>query len=125
MSGTSALHPGPMRPRFAHLMEPIAGDGSLRPQGTPARTAPAGKPGSLQHRLNPVRGNLTIRMRAPEQPAESAVSLAPGQAFVVPRGIEHCPVATEETWMLMFEPSATRNTGDHGGERTTDPDDLR
>lgn len=71
-----------------------------------------------------VRGRLTIKMRAPGQAAENTVSLEPGQIFVVPRGTEHCPVAAEETWMLMFEPGATRNTGDHGGERTTAPEDL-
>jgi mannose-6-phosphate isomerase-like protein (cupin superfamily) len=38
--------------------------------------------------------------------------LEPGQLFVVPRGVEHCPKADEETHVLLIEPRGTRNTGD-------------
>lgn len=72
-----------------------------------------------------VDGHLTIRLRTPEGEGEAnEVSLAPGQVFVVPRGVEHCPVATEETSILMFEPRGTPNTGDTGGDRTREPDEL-
>jgi len=54
-------------------------------------------------------GRLTIQMRAGD------VSLGPGELFVVPRGVEHCPVADEETHILLIEPTGTPNTGD---ERT-------
>lgn len=50
-------------------------------------------------------GALTIRMR------EGDVKLLPGQMFVVPRGVEHCPVAEEETHLLLIEPAGTPNTG--------------
>jgi mannose-6-phosphate isomerase-like protein (cupin superfamily) len=53
-----------------------------------------------------LRGSLTIDMR------ESAVSLGPGELYVVPRGVEHCPFAEEETELLLIEPAGTPNTGD-------------
>lgn len=53
-----------------------------------------------------LKGRLTLRLRAGE------VTLGPGQLFVVPKGVEHCPVADEETHLLLIEPSGTPNTGD-------------
>jgi mannose-6-phosphate isomerase-like protein (cupin superfamily) len=40
------------------------------------------------------------------------VVLGPGAAFVVPRGVEHCPLAEEETWVMLLEPAATLHTGE-------------
>jgi mannose-6-phosphate isomerase-like protein (cupin superfamily) len=40
------------------------------------------------------------------------VELAPGDLYVVPKGVEHRPVAEEETHMLLIEPAGTPNTGD-------------
>lgn len=51
-------------------------------------------------------GRLTIRLR------DGDVVLEPGQVFVVPKGVEHCPVAEEETHLLLIEPAGTPNTGD-------------
>jgi len=51
-------------------------------------------------------GRLTIRMR------DRAVTLGPGDLYVVPRGVEHQPFAEEETQLLLIEPSGTPNTGD-------------
>lgn len=53
-----------------------------------------------------LRGRLRIKLRDRE------VVLSPGEVFVVPRGIEHCPVADEETHLLLIEPQGTPNTGD-------------
>ncbi len=53
-----------------------------------------------------LKGRLTIDMR------EGAVTLGPGELYVVPRGVEHCPVADEETEILLIEPEGTPNTGD-------------
>lgn len=50
-------------------------------------------------------GRLTLQMR------EGNVTLGPGELFVVPKGIEHCPVAEEETHLLLIEPTGTPNTG--------------
>ena len=59
-----------------------------------------------------LRGRLTIQLR------DRDVVLEGGQLFVVPRGLEHCPKADEETHVLLIEPRGTTNTGDAGGERT-------
>jgi mannose-6-phosphate isomerase-like protein (cupin superfamily) len=50
-------------------------------------------------------GRITIRMH------EGDVSLGPGEVFVVPKGVPHCPVAQEEAHILLIEPSGTPNTG--------------
>lgn len=49
------------------------------------------------------------------------VTLDPGEIFVVPRGVEHCPDAEQETEVLLIEPDGTVNTGDAGGEKTAKP----
>lgn len=53
-----------------------------------------------------LKGALTIRLR------DGDVRLGPGEMFVVPVGVEHCPVAEEETHLLLIEPGGTPNTGD-------------
>ena len=53
-----------------------------------------------------LKGRLTIQMRSGD------VTLGPGEMFVVPKGVEHCPKADEEVHMLLIEPSGTPNTGD-------------
>jgi mannose-6-phosphate isomerase-like protein (cupin superfamily) len=50
-------------------------------------------------------GRITIQMR------EENVTLGPGEIFVVPKGVEHRPVADEEAHILLIEPSGTPNTG--------------
>jgi len=41
-----------------------------------------------------------------------------GEFIVVPRGVEHRPVAEEECWIVLFEPATTLNTGNVENERT-------
>jgi mannose-6-phosphate isomerase-like protein (cupin superfamily) len=53
-----------------------------------------------------LQGNLTIQLR------DRDVHLAPGELFVVPKGVEHRPVAREEVHLLLIEPAGTPNTGD-------------
>lgn len=53
-----------------------------------------------------LKGRVTIQMR------QGNVTLGPGELFVVPKGIEHCPMAEEEAHILLIEPSGTPNTGD-------------
>jgi mannose-6-phosphate isomerase-like protein (cupin superfamily) len=65
-----------------------------------------------------VSGRLTIQLR------DGDVVLAPGELFVVPRGVDHCPLAEEETAVLLLEPAGTVNTGDAGGPMTTQPERL-
>jgi len=52
-----------------------------------------------------LKGRITIRMH------EGDVTLGPGEVFVVPKGVEHCPVAEEEAHILLIEPTGTPNTG--------------
>ena len=64
-----------------------------------------------------LRGRLRIQMR------EGAVEIGPGQMYVVPKGVEHCPVADEETHALLLEPRGVVNTGDAGGDLTATHDE--
>ena len=63
-----------------------------------------------------VEGTLTIRL------PDSEVSPGPGQLFVVPRGVEHCPVAAEEASLVLIEPTGVVNTGEAGGDLTAQHD---
>ena len=51
---------------------------------------------------------------------DRTVELRAGQFFIVPRGVEHRPVAEREAHVLLFEPATTLNTGDVRNERTLD-----
>jgi len=51
-------------------------------------------------------GKLTIQLR------DGDVELNPGELYVVPKGVEHCPKAEVETQLLIIEPAGTPNTGD-------------
>jgi mannose-6-phosphate isomerase-like protein (cupin superfamily) len=53
-----------------------------------------------------LQGRLEIQLR------DRTIRLEPGELFVVPRGIEHRPVAHEEVHLLLIEPAGTPNTGD-------------
>lgn len=62
-------------------------------------------------------GQLRIDFR------DGAVTLAAGELYVVPRGVEHKPYAEGEVQLLLIEPCGVRNTGQEGGERSA-PNDL-
>ena len=64
-----------------------------------------------------IHGELTIQMR------DGNVTLQPGQLFVVPRGVEHCPIAEGEVHAMLIEPTGVINTGDAGGPLTAEYDD--
>ena len=59
-----------------------------------------------------VRGWFRMEFR------DRSVVLREGEMLVVPRGVEHRPVAEEEVWLLLFEPASTVNTGSAGGAHT-------
>jgi mannose-6-phosphate isomerase-like protein (cupin superfamily) len=63
-------------------------------------------------------GHLTIQLR------DRNIELDPGELYVVPRGVEHCPKADEETHVLVIEPRETVNTGDAGGDLTAEPVEI-
>jgi len=59
-----------------------------------------------------LQGNLIIEFR------DKVVHLAPNEFIIVPRGVEHKPIALEEVCVLLFEPATTVNTGNVVEERT-------
>ncbi|GAA6151100.1 cupin domain-containing protein [Pseudoteredinibacter isoporae] len=62
------------------------------------------------------KGQLTLKLRDRE------IVLNPGELFVVPKGVEHCPLAEEGTEILMFEPASTAHTGKEQTEQTVAQD---
>ena len=63
-------------------------------------------------------GRLTIQL------ADRDIELEPGELFVVPRGLQHCPKADGEAHVLLIEPIGTPNTGDAGGNLTSDQERI-
>ena len=61
-----------------------------------------------------LEGEMSIAFR------EGEVRLHTGEMFVVPKGVEHKPLATAECSVLLIEPAGTVNTGDVGGELTAE-----
>lgn len=59
-----------------------------------------------------LKGRLRIEFRGHD------VWLKEGEFLIVPRGVEHRPVAEDEAQVVLFEPASTMNTGNVGGERT-------
>ena len=53
-----------------------------------------------------LKGQLKIRLR------DAIVTLNPGELYIVPKTVEHCPFADEETHLMLIEPTGTPNTGD-------------
>ena len=66
-----------------------------------------------------VSGRLRVEL------ADRAVELEPGEFLIVPRGTEHRTVADVETAVLLFEPAATRNTGNAEHPTLTAPNGIR
>jgi mannose-6-phosphate isomerase-like protein (cupin superfamily) len=64
-----------------------------------------------------IEGVLTIQLR------DGDVVLRPGQLYVVPRGVEHCPVADGDVAVMLIEPEGVVNTGNAGGDLTAVHDD--
>ena len=61
-----------------------------------------------------VKGKLVIKLRNKD------IELEEGEFFIIPKGIEHLPVAGEEVHVMLFEPKSTLNTGNLRNERTQD-----
>jgi mannose-6-phosphate isomerase-like protein (cupin superfamily) len=59
-----------------------------------------------------LKGELVIELR------DGRVTLGPGEMVVIPKGVEHRPVAREEVHLMLVEPRVTRHTGDVVSERT-------
>ena len=63
-----------------------------------------------------IEGELRIDLR------DGAVTIGPGEMFVVPKGVEHKPFAAREVKLMLIEPKGVVNTGDAGGEMTAKND---
>jgi mannose-6-phosphate isomerase-like protein (cupin superfamily) len=61
-----------------------------------------------------VKGRLKIKLR------DKDIDLNEGQFFIIPRGVEHLPVAEEECHVLLFEPKTVLNTGNVTNEKTVE-----
>jgi mannose-6-phosphate isomerase-like protein (cupin superfamily) len=59
-----------------------------------------------------LKGTLLMKLR------DRDLKIAEGEFVIIPKGVEHLPVAEEETHVLLFEPKTTLNTGDVENERT-------
>ena len=59
-----------------------------------------------------VKGTFVMELR------DKNIELREGEFLIVPRGVEHRPVADEEVWVMLFEPASTLNTGNVQNERT-------
>jgi mannose-6-phosphate isomerase-like protein (cupin superfamily) len=59
-----------------------------------------------------VKGTLRMKFR------DRQALIQEGEFIVVPRGVEHCPVADEEVHIILIEPKSTLNTGNITNERT-------
>jgi len=62
------------------------------------------------------KGRLTLQLR------DGNIELSPGEMYVVPKGIEHCPYAAEDTHFMMIEPASTAHTGTLKTELTVSSD---
>ncbi len=63
------------------------------------------------------KGSLTLLL------PDREVVLNPGEMFVVPKGVEHCPRAEAGTQFMMIEPASTAHTGEHDTDRTVSCED--
>lgn len=59
-----------------------------------------------------IKGILTMEYR------DRTININEGEFIIVPRGVEHKPVANEEVHILLFEPASTLNTGNMENEKT-------
>jgi mannose-6-phosphate isomerase-like protein (cupin superfamily) len=59
-----------------------------------------------------VRGTLRLKFRDRE------AVIRPGEFLIVPKGVDHCPIADEEVHLILIEPKSTLNTGTISNERT-------
>ena len=59
-----------------------------------------------------IKGSFQMELR------DQTITIEPGEFIVIPRGVEHKPVAIEECEIVLFEPASTLNTGDVENERT-------
>ena len=65
------------------------------------------------------KGRLIIQLR------DGSVALNPGEMYIVPKGVEHCPKAEPDTHFMMIEPATTAHTGTLQTDRTVAAEDQQ
>lgn len=65
-----------------------------------------------------VKGKLTIKLR------DGELHIGEGELAIIPKGVEHLPVAEDEVYIMLIEPKTTLNTGDVQNERTVEAEWL-
>lgn len=65
-----------------------------------------------------LKGKLEIKC------SDRSIVLEAGEFLIIPRGVDHMPVAVDEVEVMLFEPVGTRNTGNVENERTVTPDRI-
>ena len=65
-----------------------------------------------------IKGKLQIKLR------DRNIILNPGEFLIIPRGVEHIPIAEEEVQVMLFEPKSVINTGDVHDERTLETSEF-
>lgn len=61
-----------------------------------------------------IKGKLIIRFK------DRDIKIEEGELLIIPKGVEHLPVAEEEVWVMLIEPKSTLNTGNIKDERTVE-----
>lgn len=64
-----------------------------------------------------IKGELLIRLR------DKDIHLKEGELYVVPKGVDHFPIAKKECWVMLIEPKGTKHTGDTDFERSVEEED--
>jgi len=59
-----------------------------------------------------MKGSFTMELR------DKTIELNEGDMLIVPKGVEHRPIAQKEVWVMLFEPAETLNTGNVADEKT-------
>ena len=120
----SFLPPRPANEKYVRpMMFPVLPDATLG-KATWSDTYLAPRSGGRKHEGQDLMGAKMLKLLAVVdgtiiiQLRDQNVVLGPGDVYVVPRGVEHCPKADTEASVLLFEPKGTINTGDAGGEMT-------
>jgi mannose-6-phosphate isomerase-like protein (cupin superfamily) len=62
-----------------------------------------------------VKGKLLIKLR------DRDLLIKEGEFVIIPKGVEHCPVAKDEVHVILLEPKSTINTGNQKNEKTVEP----
>jgi mannose-6-phosphate isomerase-like protein (cupin superfamily) len=61
-----------------------------------------------------IKGELKIQFR------DKDITAKPGEMILVPRKVEHCPLAEDEVWVILIEPNTTLNTGNVRTDKTVE-----